>query len=398
MRDEDSGPVAESQPADESLSLFPPQAPSADDPLHPEESVNPALWPIYLFFKPRTFFVHFVLTAVPGLTVLAAWAYGVAGAIDELDSKADRPGMDQFFQSWQGYWITVVAVGIFGGAMYWLFGGWWYNVRLRYCGVRRGPLEAMLGRRVYLYAAQTLALPTIGLAIYETVAYPTPLAATEGVDDYWVYLLFLIFPFWSIWTSYVGATTCFELKRAKAILWFVILPGIFYGLIVGFVVAAMSMPYFNMYEAADLASPRVYTGRTMSFHYPGNWIPEAADSFTPADEEYAGFEPPQDAYLGFDVYAMDGTPTELFEALCEEFKQTMPDMQPHGPLLTRWGPIEGTGRVFRGTIEGEPYELQLIVSPRPGERAMVAHVFCHVDQLDLFNEGIKLIHRTWVWR
>ncbi|QNN22460.1 hypothetical protein HED60_09290 [Planctomycetales bacterium ZRK34] len=398
MQDDEFASVAESESVEPTpdFSTFP-----QDDQPHPADQVNPALWPYYLFFRPRLFFIHFVLTAVPALTVLAAWAYGIASTINRMERNAmrsDQTVNEAMLGSWSVYWVVVATGGILSGGLYWLFGGWWYNKRLRFCGVHKGPMETMLGRRVYLYAALTLALPTIGMTLYETIKYPTPLDTFGGNDDYWLYLLFMIFPFWSIWTSYAGATTCFDLKRGKAILWFIVLPGIVYGLLFGVIIVIAMMPYIRFYESPDLASANTYRGQMMSFHYPGNWIKEPPDPALPAGEECVALEPPQDAYLSFRTFDYEGSPQTLFENYRDELRPSLGDLQPQGDMLTELGPFKGVGRVFETTINDQPCEVRLFICPRPNDQVLIVYQVIHTDHAELVDEGLGLVHRTWVWR
>jgi hypothetical protein len=53
----------------------------------------------------------------------------------------------------------VLVLGIIAGLMYYAIGGWWYRLRLRWCGA--DDTQASLARRVLMFSGQVIAVPTI---------------------------------------------------------------------------------------------------------------------------------------------------------------------------------------------------------------------------------------------
>ena len=90
-------------------------------------------WLFYLFFKPRLFYQHFVVSPVPALTVIAAICFGIAEAANRLDDRLDRVTAE----AWPAYWGIVAAAGLLGAAFTVVIGGWWYRYRLERCGAIR---------------------------------------------------------------------------------------------------------------------------------------------------------------------------------------------------------------------------------------------------------------------
>ncbi len=77
-------------------------------------------------------------------------------------------------------------------------------------------------REIYLWSGLVVALPAIVLGLAQTAAFPTFRAAwTEA--SLWMIVL-IVFPFWSVLTSYAGVRERFAVKRGRAILWFLVLP------------------------------------------------------------------------------------------------------------------------------------------------------------------------------
>ena len=131
--------------------------------------------------------------------------------------------------SWLVYWPVVIAAGVVGAAFIWYVGGWWYNLRLRWSGA--GEFDKRQGRLLFTFAALVAAIPTLGYTIVATAVFPDYLAAWTS-EEPWSAVL-LIFPFWSLAVSYRGIRAMFPVRTAPARLWFVILPGLAYLLILG---------------------------------------------------------------------------------------------------------------------------------------------------------------------
>ena len=117
--------------------------------------------------------------------------------------------------------------------MIWWVGGWWYGVRLRWSGV--ASLDKRLARLAFIYSSFVFTGPAVLLALGQTVAYPHYAAAYAAEE--WFSTLLLVFPFWSIATSYMGVRTLFQVVRWKAITWFIVLPAIAYVIALGVIAA-----------------------------------------------------------------------------------------------------------------------------------------------------------------
>lgn len=178
--------------------------------------------------------------------LLVTWCFGASNAIDRIDGllmRAElghaRPGWAWevvrpfVVESWLGFWLWVLASGAVSGALVWWIGGWWYGVRLRWSGAM--DLDKRLARITFVYSSFVFTGPAILLAIGKTVAYPS--YAVAYAADEWFSVGFLLFPFWSIVTSYVGVRTLFAVARWKAITWFIVLPAMAYGITLGVIVA-----------------------------------------------------------------------------------------------------------------------------------------------------------------
>lgn len=221
-------------------------------------SIGPApspFWPgplVSLFIRPRDFFkTNLALGRTPYVFV-ATWCYGIADTIGRLDDGLmrselgrPRPGWEQvapyIVHSWLGFWLCILAVGALGGLFLWWLGGWWYRVRLRWSGAVAP--DKRLARLVLVYSSFVFSGPAVALALVQTVLYPHYAAAYASEDWYSVALALpvLIFPYWSIVTSYVGVRTLFQVTKWKALLWFAALPVVINLLFFGGIVLLFSL-------------------------------------------------------------------------------------------------------------------------------------------------------------
>lgn len=321
-----------------------------DDPPHP------AFWLTYLFFMPNSFFRYFVLKHTPGLTVLCAWIYGIAGAIDRMDQKILLGKGFQFIDSWGSYWLFAITAGIFGGIFYFIIGGWWYIVRLGFSGAKGSDMH--LARRVYLFASQVWAVPALLAATVETGRYNSPLEMATGSASYWD-LIIIIFPFWSVWTSYVGVCSAFPVRRNKARLWFLILPCLVY--LLAFLLSIGLFTGFADSVPADMKRLNTHESNTMYFSYPGNWVIDTnKEDYDPDHSVYV--EPiMQDAIIKVMIYESYNKSEEELEATLNGFREGM-EIGSLSSSFNTMGSYEGTGSEYKVLIEGNAYTLRQFAS------------------------------------
>ena len=354
----------------------------------PEPSTRPlaVLWLVYLFFRPRVFFRSFVVESAPGLTALCAWVYGVTGAIDWIELRLMPERAPGLADSWVAYWALALALGVASGFLYFAIGGWWFLVRLRWSGADEP--DPALARRVYLFASQVLAIPSIALAIWETGAYDSP-AVAANAESGW-YVLVMLFPFWSCWNSYVGARTAFVVRRGMACLWFLILPSMFYGIFVIALFAVLLMGFLS--EPADVGHPKLHDSAGLHFSYPGNWfVDDCADDYGPA--ACVTVEPFGDAYARIMVYESEESLEQEVEVTLADFRNWLDHFREAEPFAS-WGAYEGVGRVVLGEIDGTRYRLRVFVGELPDGRLLETYEFHAEDIAGDVGPGFELIRST----
>jgi len=343
------------------------------------------LWLVYLFFRPRRFFQHFVVDSTPGLTALCAWIYGMTGAMDSLE--ATPPGESRVTGwSWLTYWTVVGVGGVLAGALYFFIGGLWYRVRLGWSGAGR-PAPA-LARRVYLFASQVVAIPWLLAMVVATSVFESPEAA-EQTESGW-FALPLLFLFWSCWCSYVGVRTAFVVQRGLAMLWFLILPAAFYVVALVGVGAVLAISF--LLGPADVENPEVYDRPGLHFLYPSNWmIADYEEDFDPDANVYV--EPFGDAYAQIKVYESEQSVAEEIAATLGEFDAIFTSRQPPSEFWA-WGVYQGAGLNVASKIERSAYCLRVFVAELPDGRLLEAREFYQASLEHDVTPGFELIRNT----
>ncbi len=190
-------------------------------------------WPRHLldlFVRPGKFFTNELALGKRPSFLLVTWSYGITIVIDQVyrDLARERKNPANLGAmvagSWFEFWFWVLIVGAVGGFVLWWLGGWWFSVRLRWSGAK--DLNDTTAHLLYVYSSFVVSVPTIALALFWTATEPNYRQAFTVGKPY--LLILLIFPFWSLVTSYIGARTLFDVAPWKARVWLVIVPAILY--------------------------------------------------------------------------------------------------------------------------------------------------------------------------
>jgi hypothetical protein len=353
-------------------------------------------WLYYLFCRPRRFFTHFVVEPVPKLTALACYVFGLANVIDRVETRtteAELSGRSNPFAvaagSWPTFWTFCVSVAVVSAVMIYWVGGWWYLRRLSLCGARQP--DKALSQRVYVFASLVWALPAVAYTLWEAGVYESPQAAMNAEDMGG--LIVIGFLFWSLVTSYHGVVTAFTVRRGLALLWFVVLPGVFYVVILSSVVIAM----FAVGESgvrANTAAPQTHSRASFRFSYPGNWtINKAAGSYDP-DGDLTILAPYADCAVCLHIAeAGDEAVTLANYRQHHEKEFHVQTWQP----VTEWGRFSGVGATGTGESEGKNYRIHLFVAKQK-DRLLIVQELCHAAALENMQPGFELIRRSFRWR
>jgi hypothetical protein len=313
------------------------------------------LWPIYLAFRPKVFFESFAAKPAPLLVTLTFVFLGIAGAIDKTETRTllnpDNPLYESLVQSWPAFWGFACATGLVGAAGYYYLGGWWYRVRIRWSG--SPDPDPPLSRRIYAYSAQVWAVPSLLYYAWMTTVYDTPLQSSSGDDWGWVPVTLALF--WSIYVSYRGVRTKFDVGPWRARIWFLILPGSFYLVAFIGIIAAVLFGGADFEPPPDLRSTIRLERQGFALEHPGNWSVDTWDEDYDPDTAFAIAPTLADAQIQFWFYdqPMESSACveETFQNLSAAYEMT--DVAP----VDRWGQLEGAGYTAVAVIDGVRFDL-----------------------------------------
>jgi hypothetical protein len=216
-------------------------------PPRPGSSLAPARL-LELLLTPRTYFANRGFLQDQRAVMIAAYVAGVSGAIDRIDQKMVRLDLrgqtgsaDAFIswiaESWLHYWTLALGAGLISAAFIWHLGGWWFKKRVHWSGAADAtPHDA---RRVNILQQLVFTGPAVALGVAQTVLYQNYGEAWNS--DSLTGMLVVAMLLWSCWTAYCGVTTVFPVKKSKARIWFLILPVIFYLMVLGVFTALYAM-------------------------------------------------------------------------------------------------------------------------------------------------------------
>lgn len=150
------------------------------------------------------------------------WAAGVASAIDRVSSFE--------VSSWGEVWVIVLIGGLITGYLQYWVGGAIYHLRVKWS---KGDDNYDASRNIYIFAGIPIAIASVSSLLLNTLVYGNEYFETGGGSSIDILFLFIIIAAitYSINLSYKGVMFIQRPQKNRAIIWFVILPAIFYVLV-----------------------------------------------------------------------------------------------------------------------------------------------------------------------
>jgi len=204
-----------------------------------------------LFIRPKVFFENHFSEGKNDARYFyfAMFIFGTGTGIDRLDRQLTqhylKGTLDQagIINTWWGYWLIGIIAGIVGGCISYFVGGWFYNVRLKWCKADDDPETS---KSLYLYSSFVLASVIVLIALINTFLFEKPYME-DSVFTIWdaCSLLITVFTiYYSIYVSFVGVTTSTNANWTRAVIWFMVLPALIYSLLY-FTVIGIIYAYFT---------------------------------------------------------------------------------------------------------------------------------------------------------
>jgi len=164
-----------------------------------------------LLINPKSFFKYQFSTGENSNYTIALIVFGLGYGINKLDTqlmKFDLKGkLDDidFLNNWIPFWAASLIGGMIGGYIFYLIGGWFYNVRIKWS---RGEGNIEKARKLFLFSSFYPYLVIILITIYETFRNDIPYDPTTAFElfDAITVVLLLCIHFYSIYISYCGVT------------------------------------------------------------------------------------------------------------------------------------------------------------------------------------------------
>ena len=177
----------------------------------------------YLFRDFPSFSEAYLQVKRPPHLFFVIWLSGIAGVFDRLEYYEAEPS------GWVEIWIIAAIGGILTGYLAYWIGGAIYHLRVKWS---KGRDHAIASRNIYMYSGVPISVTMVIWMFLNMVTYGNDYFYSDGstIDVLFV-LIFIGAVAYSIRLSYKAVMHVQKTKRTPAIVWFVVLPAIFYGLV-----------------------------------------------------------------------------------------------------------------------------------------------------------------------
>ncbi|MEM1422746.1 MAG: Yip1 family protein [Planctomycetota bacterium] len=360
-----------------------------DRPDRDPDGLMHLLWFVFVFIRPRRFFDRFARTPAPAITFACAVTFGVGNATDRIDTRlTTNPAAANLISSWTAYWVTALVAGLISAGLLYVIGGWWYRLRIGWSGA--GSPDKALARRVYVYAAQIVAVPALIYALARTSMHADPMAMINAPLNA-LDIAILLTPLYSYVVSFIGVRTVFDVGRWRAAFWFLIMPSGIYSVAIGLLVVSMLViGGAGGLGAAppDVNNPVRVDRHGVAFSHPGNWgISESSEVNGYVNIVVA---PPQDAIANIVRYTSTATADEELSSTYESYEEIYPGMV-LARTIDRIGAVRGAGAEYTHTDLGRRYAVRLFVSDDGWGNMTEFHAVCLERDRAVLEPGYELI-------
>jgi hypothetical protein len=157
---------------------------------------------------------------VPRLSIRAKLAImAVMGLASGADRTVQIMGNGPLAMDWMMFWALAAALGLLVGPISWFVGGALFRLRLRFAGVRG--VDGREAQGVFALSELVADATLLAWTLMATVSLAAPLELPMSFT--------VMFSFgWSLFVSYQGVRARFAVSPWKARVWFIIIPGLLY--------------------------------------------------------------------------------------------------------------------------------------------------------------------------
>ncbi len=351
------------------------------------------LLPFAFFFQPSKFTRSFSIHCSGLFLFAVVWMTGTALVFNSFVKDGVTSSLSSYLESWFTVVIYSVIIGVLRGGFVYVLGGWWYRVRLGFCGYEVS--DRVYTGRVYMNAG--IGKHVLALMIYSIASLRHDTFLSYVNEDSMIApfvesgLLFCLI-FWSSFTLYFSTRAVFPTKKLASIAWFLVLPIMLQLLGIAMAVIGLLIPMLG--TEPQLTKPSVQTGETFQFEYPSNWF-VTEDEEVPAPEFWIQVEPLiADARFEFEL-RNNTTPEDLVEAFRAYYEEDAGLLFVGEPVpLTTQGKFQGYGFEYDTQIEGTDFITRLFSTTIEEGTEMIITVLAEKSIWDEIKPGYDHILKT----
>jgi hypothetical protein len=158
----------------------------------------------------------------PPYLFIIIWVVGIASAIDRVSSFESS--------SWGEVWAIVLIGGLITGYLQYWIGGAIYHLRVKWS---KGGDNYDASRNLNMFTGIPIAIASISSLILNTLIYGNDYFESGGGSSIDILFFFIILAAiaYSIRLSYKGVMFMQNTQKIRAIIWFIVVPAIFYVLV-----------------------------------------------------------------------------------------------------------------------------------------------------------------------
>lgn len=161
----------------------------------------------------------------PQYLLIVAWLVGVGTVADRVTG--------QDYTSWGEVWAVALFGGIISGALIYYIAGWFYNLRIKWS---KGRDNINTSRNIYVFASLPVAIASITALFFNHISYGSDYFDYYYSDGTTIDGIFLFVALaaiiYSIRLGYKAARGVLGAQKNRAIGWFVVLPALFYVIVI----------------------------------------------------------------------------------------------------------------------------------------------------------------------
>ncbi len=349
---------------------------------------NPVTWLRCLYFRPRKFFAECARSTSTSVVAICAYIFGAAWYLTYYmfpERRAEIPVEGSAVASYVfGYALIGAAVG---GAFWYFVVGSWYSLRVLLCSPKG--MSWKLSRRAFIFSELVYALPcTIGIAIWWIIRDRSFLLATSIVGGLLI--------FWSVYVSYRGVRTLFRAARIRALVFFVVLPGMLYA--AGFAIPILINIYaksgqslksrqtlsrrldppfddavFRMVRPANWKVAKAPRPGSVLFHIPG--VGSFAASAIDSEGETIDFE---------------DTVQAIGQEMAARFKTVAKELD----TFPTWGGYSGHGKRILMNVDGKETIVRIFCGSLPDGRLLLTNEICLASAEARLQPQFEVVRKT----